>query len=66
MIADVGERLILDENVFIERVLPNAVIRTLSEEEMEAYRRPFPDRASRPPMRKLPRELPIEGAPTEF
>lgn len=63
---DVGEKLILDENVFIERVLPNAVIRALSEEEMDAYRRPFPDRGSRRPVLRLPRELPIEGTPAEF
>lgn len=62
----VGERLILEENVFIERVVPNAILRKLSDEEMDAYRSPFPDPASRRPVLRLPRELPIEGSPSEF
>ncbi|HEV7319797.1 MAG TPA: haloalkane dehalogenase [Ensifer sp.] len=62
----VGERLILEENVFVERVVPNAILRKLTDEEMDAYRAPFPDAASRRPVLRLPRELPIEGAPGEF
>lgn len=64
--AGVGERLILEENVFIERVVPNAILRPLSEAEMAAYRAPFPDQASRRPILRLPRELPIDGEPTAF
>ncbi|OCO98140.1 MULTISPECIES: haloalkane dehalogenase [unclassified Ensifer] len=60
----VGERLILEENVFIERVVPNAILRGLTDEEMAAYRAPFPDPPSRRPVLRLPRELPIEGAPS--
>lgn len=33
---------------------------------MAAYRAPFPDAAARRPVLRLPRELPIEGAPGEF
>ena len=62
----VGEWLILEENVFIERVVPNAILRKLSDEEMAAYRAPFLDPSSRRPVLRLPRELPIEGAPSEF
>lgn len=62
----VGERLILEENVFIERVVPNAILRQLNDEEMAAYRAPFPNPSSRRPVLRLPRELPIEGAPSEF
>lgn len=62
----VGERLILEENVFIERVVPNAILRKLTDDEMAAYRAPFPDETSRRPVLRLPRELPIEGAPSEF
>ena len=40
-----GERLVLDENFFIETVLPRSILRTLSEQEMDAYRAPFRDRA---------------------
>jgi pimeloyl-ACP methyl ester carboxylesterase len=44
-----GEELILDRNLFVEQVLPNAVLRTLSEEELDTYRTPFTERASRLP-----------------
>jgi haloalkane dehalogenase len=61
----VGERLILNENIFVERLLPGSVLRRLSDEEMDAYRSPFPTPASRKPILKLPRELPIAGEPPE-
>jgi haloalkane dehalogenase len=60
-----GERLIFDENFFVETVLPKGVNRSLSDAEMDAYRRPFGDRASRVPMLAWPRELPIEGEPAD-
>jgi haloalkane dehalogenase len=58
-----GERLVLDENFFVETVLPKSVLRTLGDEEMDAYRAPFPTRDSRLPTLVFPRELPIEGTP---
>ena len=60
-----GEHLVLDENFFIEVVLPRSIIRTLSDQEMAAYRAPFRDREARLPMLVWPRELPIEGAPAD-
>jgi haloalkane dehalogenase len=54
-----GERLILEENVFVERVLPGSVVRPLSAEEMAVYRAPFPTAQSRRPIWRLPSELPI-------
>ncbi len=60
-----GERLVLDENFFVETVLPASVLRTLSDEEMDAYRAPFPTRQSRLPTLVFPRELPIEGTPED-
>jgi haloalkane dehalogenase len=60
-----GERLVLDENFFIETVLPKSIIRRLSEQEMDAYRAPFRERDARLPMLIWPRELPIEGEPTD-
>jgi haloalkane dehalogenase len=60
-----GEQLILQENAFIETVLPRSVLRRLSEEEMTAYRRPFLRPETRQPMLVWPRELPIEGGPTD-
>ena len=61
----VGEAMILEGNAFIERVLPNGMLRKLSEEEMAAYRAPFTTRESRKPTLMLPRELPIAGEPAD-
>ena len=60
-----GEHLILEQNAFIERVVPNGAVRKLSEEEMTAYRAPFPTPASRRPILQFPRELPIAGEPQD-
>lgn len=60
-----GEAMILEANAFVERVLPGSVKRTLTEDEMAAYRAPFPSRESRIPILRLPNELPIEGEPAD-
>lgn len=61
----VGERLVLRENAFVEKILPGSILRKLSDEEMEVYRAPFPDEMSRIPTLRFPNELPIEGSPWE-
>ena len=61
-----GEALVLEKNVFVERVLPASVIRDLGEAEMAAYRKPFAQAGeTRRPTLAWPRQLPIEGAPAE-
>jgi haloalkane dehalogenase len=60
-----GERLVLDENVFVETVLPRGMIRKLSDEEMAAYRAPFLERDARLPTLTWPRQIPIEGEPAD-
>jgi haloalkane dehalogenase len=60
-----GEHMVLDENFFVEVLLPRLILRRLSEAEMDAYRRPFADRESRLPTLVWPRELPIEGEPAD-
>jgi haloalkane dehalogenase len=65
MRSEDGERLVLDENFFIETVLPKSILRQLSEVEMEAYRAPFRERDARLPMLIWPRQLPIEGEPAD-
>ena len=60
-----GEKLTLDENVFVERVLPGGMRRKLSDEETAVYRAPFPTRQSRLPTWRFPNELPIEGEPAD-
>ena len=61
----VGEQLVLEQNVFIEQVLPGAIARGLTEAEMAHYRAPFTAPASRQPMLSFPRDLPIAGAPAD-
>jgi haloalkane dehalogenase len=61
----VGEQMVLEQNLFIERLLPSWVLRKLTDEEMAHYRAPFPDRASRKPTLVWPRELPIAGQPAD-
>jgi haloalkane dehalogenase len=63
--SDKGEAMILDRNLFVERVLPGSVLRKLSEAEMAEYRRPFPGRADRWPTLTWPRQIPIGGEPAE-
>lgn len=58
-----GEQLILEQNVFIERVLPGSIERQLTEAEMAVYRAPFQTPESRRPIWRLPNELPIAGEP---
>ena len=61
-----GDELILQKNLFVEGVLPNAIMRKLSEAEMDAYRRPFREPGeSRRPMLSWPRQIPIEGEPKD-
>ena len=60
-----GEKLILEENAFIERVLPGSMIRKLAEEEIAVYRAPFLTQQSRRPTWRFPNELPIAGQPAD-
>ena len=61
-----GEDLILVKNMFVERVLPGAILRHLSEAEMAEYRRPFANPGEdRRPTLSWPRQIPIAGAPPE-
>jgi haloalkane dehalogenase len=61
-----GEEMVLEKNVFVERVLPGSVLRKLGDDEMDAYRRPFREPGeSRRPTLTWPREIPIDGSPTD-
>ncbi len=61
----VGEQMILENNGFVEMVLPGAILRTLSDEEMARYREPYPTPQSRRPTLRWPREIPIDGEPAD-
>ncbi|MEM6792761.1 MAG: haloalkane dehalogenase [Acidobacteriota bacterium] len=61
-----GDAMALEDNFFIETLLPSAILRDLSEAEHAEYRRPFaePGEARRPTIAG-PRQLPIEGQPAD-
>ena len=64
--SDAGEAMVLDGNVFVERVLPGSVLRGLDEAEMAVYRRPFANAGEdRRPTLTWPRQIPIEGEPAD-
>jgi haloalkane dehalogenase len=64
--SEAGEEMVLRDNFFIEKILPAAVLRTLSIEEMAHYRRPFaePGEGRRPTL-TWPRQIPIDGVPPD-
>lgn len=61
-----GERLVLEDNFFIENRLPAAILRKISDEEFARYRKPFatPGEGRRPTL-SWPRNLPLDGEPAE-
>jgi haloalkane dehalogenase len=61
----VGEQMILENNAFVEQVLPAATVRKLTDDEMSVYRAPFPTPESRRPTWRFPNELPIAGEPAD-
>jgi haloalkane dehalogenase len=62
--SEAGEEMVLDKNMFVERVLPASVLRRLEPSELEEYRRPFAGSAEdRWPTLCWPREIPIDGEP---
>ena len=63
--SDAGEDLILKKNLFIDGVLPNAIIRNLTETEMNIYRKPFLKEIDRRPTLDWPRQIPINNEPED-
>ena len=61
-----GEDMVLERNLFVERVLPGSILRELSEEEMAEYRRPYLAAGEdRRPTLSWPRQIPIDGEPAD-
>lgn len=61
-----GEELVLEQNVFVEQVLPTSIIRKLDDAEMGEYRRPFANPGEdRRPTLSWPRQIPIDGEPAD-
>ena len=64
--SEAGEAMVLEGNVFVDRVLPGSVLRDLTEEEMTVYRRPYLETGeSRRPTLTWPRQIPIEDEPAD-
>ncbi len=64
--SDAGEQMILEKNVFVERILPGSILRELEPEEMAEYRRPFAEGGeARRPTLTWPREIPLDGEPED-
>ena len=61
-----GDTMVLEQNLFVEQVLPAFILRKLSEEEMAVYRRPFaePGEVRRPTL-TWPRQIPLAGEPAD-
>ncbi len=66
MRSPAGEDLVLQKNVFVERILPASVLRPLTEAEMAAYRAPYLEPGeSRRPTLAWPRQIPLAGEPKD-
>ncbi len=64
--SDAGEQMVLENNVFVENVLPGSILRKLTDEEMNVYRQPFaePGEGRRPTL-TWPRQIPLDGEPAD-
>ena len=66
MRSEAGEGLVLDKNIFVERILPASIMRELTDEEMTTYRAPYLEPGeSRRPTLTWPRQIPVDGEPAD-
>jgi haloalkane dehalogenase len=66
MRSPAGEEVVLQKNVFVERILPANVLRAITPEEMAVYRRPYLEPGeSRRPTLTWPRQIPLGGEPAD-
>jgi haloalkane dehalogenase len=64
--SDAGEEMILEKNLFLERILPAGDPPHLTPEDMDEYRRPYLGGGEdRRPMLTWPRQIPIDGEPDD-
>ncbi|HEX4223832.1 MAG TPA: haloalkane dehalogenase [Pseudonocardiaceae bacterium] len=61
---EAGERMALDDNWFIETGL-RATGPGIADADIDVYRAPYPDRATRRPLLQWPREIPLDGTPAD-
>jgi haloalkane dehalogenase len=66
MRSQVDEAIVLDKDVFVDRILPGAVLRNMSDDQMVVYKRPYTEAGeSRRPILTWRREIPIDGHPSD-
>ncbi len=66
MRSPAGEEMVLQKNIFVERILPASVLRGLTDEEMAVYRKPYLEAGeSRRPTLTWPRQIPLNGEPSD-
>ncbi|NNE84457.1 MAG: haloalkane dehalogenase [Alphaproteobacteria bacterium] len=66
MRSPAGDKMVLEENFFVERMLPGSILRDLNDDEMAEYRRPFTQAGeARRPTLTWPRQIPIDGEPAD-
>ena len=63
--SEAGEKMVIEKNIFVEKVLPGSILRKLSDEEMEVYRRPFNNPQNRRPTLDWPNQIPIDNHPED-
>ncbi len=61
--SEAGEEMVIEKDLFVEAVLPASILRDLTEEEMDEYRRPFLEAEHRRPTLTWPRQIPVAGEP---
>ena len=66
MRSEAGEEMVLDKNVFVDRILPASILRGLTDEELAVYRAPYTEPGeSRRPTLTWPRQIPFDGEPAD-
>ncbi len=61
-----GEKMVIERNLFVERLLPAAILRDLSEAEIAVYGKRFTEPGeTRRPTLTWPRQIPIDGEPAD-
>ena len=64
MRSDAGEEIVLEKNVFVERILLNDSANGFTDEEKAEYIRPFKNAGEdRRPTLTWPRQIPVDGSP---
>jgi len=61
----IGWLMIAGMNIFVEQILPKAIVRSLTEKEKNYYREPFKRISYRTPLWRWPNEIPIDGHPAD-